>query len=476
MADGTHNQTQRLALIDVSGLYWAAWHSTADMGVSEAFERTIAAVDSYASTSSDLIAVCCDSPPYFRSELLPTYKQHRAEAPPQAREQFERVKARLVERGYLLWGAKGFEADDVIAWAVQRALSDGGISAVTVVTNDKDLSQLVGDRVSCYSPLSRSYMGREAVIDKFGVPPEQMADYLALVGDTSDGIAGVPGVGPKTAAALLASFGSLEKILNESAGDGWEQKFSKPKIRAALVEHADAARLARKLVALRTDVPLDWSELRRTRVETATEPEEMVGEVVPEKPAEPAPMARTEPTALEPIASSATTALAPVTPEWALGLEPVDLAAAYKLAQYLFKSRLYSRFPTAEAIWAVVIRGREMGLGALESLDSFHVVEGRPVPSAHLLIGRAMKHPDCEYFQFLGGDATSAEYEAKRRSNPKPVSFKYTIDQARSAGVLKDKSAWATRPAEMLRKTAGVQLARILFPEIMGSYAVEELS
>lgn len=479
MADGTQTAATGLALVDISATFWCAWHSTADQGVSEAFERTIEVVDAWSSAPGiGLVAVCCDSPPYLRRQLLETYKQHRAEAPPQAVEQFDRVKARLRERGYLLWSAQGYEADDVIAWAVKQAKADPSISKVVVVSSDKDLCQLVGDKVTCFSPLSRAYMGREAVIDKYGVPPEQIADYLALVGDSSDNIPGVTGVGPKTAAALLASFGSLDIILDAAASEGWELKFSKPKIRAALVEHAAAARLARKVIELRTDMQLDWRELRMEREQAQAEPEEMEGEVMPSEPP-PAPMARAEANgngnsiAIEP---SKSTALAPAAPEWTLGLEPHDLATAYRLAQALTKSRLYSRFPTAEAVWAVIIRGREMGMGALEALDSFYVVEGKPYPSAHALIARAMKHPACEYFMLVHSDATSAEYETKRRGHPKPVKHRYSLAEAEQAGVVKGDGNWKKRPAEMARKTAGVQLARIVYPESLGgAYAHEEI-
>jgi hypothetical protein len=117
-----------------------------------------------------------------------------------------------------------------------------------------------------------------------------------------------------------------------------------------------------------------------------------------------------------------------------------------------------------------------MGLGALTSLDAFHNFEGKPLMHAHLIIARAKADPDCEYFQFLGGDHEHAEYETKVRSNPKPTRLRYTIEQAREAGLIRPNGNWAKRPDEMLRKTCAVQLARIEYPSAaMGLYCAEEM-
>ena len=153
-----------------------------------------------------------------------------------------------------------------------------------------------------------------------------------------------------------------------------------------------------------------------------------------------------------------------------------------KMSKALHNSRLYQRFATPEALWAVIIRGREMGMGALTALDNFHVIEGKPTPHAHLLISRAMEDPDCEYFMMTESTDTAAEYVTKHRRHPEPTRLRYTIDEAKAAGMLEVKPGkkpgpWHTRPAEMLRKTCGVQLGRIVYPRAMqGLYAIEELT
>jgi 5'-3' exonuclease len=463
-----------LVLIDLSGIYWACWHSTADQEVSEAFNRTVGAVRALAD-GEDLVAVCCDCPPYHRRDLLPTYKAHRAEAPPLAVEQFERVKERLRADGFLLWGAPGFEADDVIAWAVAQSKLDTNIGPVTIASNDKDLHQLVSERVRCFSPMSRTYLDVEGVKEKHGVEPKHLNDYLALVGDSGDNVPGVPGVGPKTAAALLNAYHSLEAIIADAEKPEGTSGITKPKIKQALVDHAAAAYLARKIIALRTDVPLEWRELTMERQAEPIEDVQFEETNGRHKSEPPPPMPAAESTQLAVVETPRP--LAPVAPEWSMGLEPHDLTTAYKLAKGLVNSRLYQKFQSAEAIWAVIIRGREMGLGALESLDSFHVVEGRPYPTAHLLVARAMKHPACEFFLMLESTDKIATYETKRRGAPAPTRLSYTIEQAERAGVVKQGGNWVKRPDEMLRKTAAVQLARAVYPESLGSaYAAEEIN
>lgn len=186
----------------------------------------------------------------------------------------------------------------------------------------------------------------------------------------------------------------------------------------------------------------------------------------------------------------ATVPTAGATVAWQHGLEPTSLAVASKLANALANSRLYARFPNADAILAVIIRGRELGLGAMTALDVFHVVEGRPVPHAHLIVARAESHPDCEYIRMVSSTDEAATYETKHRSHAAPTTLTYTLAQAQQAGrapaklrtraeVQGDRDTrgqWEKMPAEMLRKTCAVQLVRIVYPSAaLGLYAVEEL-
>lgn len=488
-----------LLLIDVSHLFWSSWHASADREIGAAFQWTIERVASLKNGHKHT-AICCDFPPYFRREISPDYKAQREAQPPAASEQFRRTRERLEKDGHVIWQARGFEADDVIAGAVAWARSREEPLEVTIASADKDLLQLVAEGVRVLSTRTNEYMGADEVMAKFGVYPEQMRDLLALAGDKSDNVPGVPGVGPKKAADLLKRFGSLAGIV--SGLDSIEQ----PKLRETLREHLINIELSRKLVTLRTDAPIDYETLFAPRevrhltdfsdadfedVDT-DEPEDDVGAAEQQK--EPEATQESEAAAEAPRAKAITgngggTAIVLAPPSFELELQPRSIKGAFDLAKGIYESRLYSKFTSPEAICAVIIRGREMGLGALTALDCFHVVEGKPALHAHLIIARAKQHPDCEYFQMVESTGARAVYETKNRRNKNPTRHTYTLEQAKQAGVCPEhmrtkreggdkdrRTNWEKRPAEMLAKTCGVQLARMEYPDAaLGLYAIEEL-
>ncbi len=149
----------------------------------------------------------------------------------------------------------GIEADDAIAAVAREAVKDG--LAVTIVTADKDLFQLINDDVLIYDTMKDEMYGTSECVRKFGVPPEKIPEFLGLVGDVADNIPGVPGVGPKTAVQLISEFGSIDNILENL------DKISRPKLKEALKANADNARLSRELVELKWELPspLDISSL-----------------------------------------------------------------------------------------------------------------------------------------------------------------------------------------------------------------------
>ncbi len=206
------------------------------------------------------VAVAFDGPKKtFRHEILPSYKATREKTPPELVEQLPWIKRITELLGLAVLEEEGVEADDVIGTLAKRGEKEG--LEVYIVSGDKDFAQLVSPKVKIYNILSRSeeveVLDPRGVEAKWGVPPERFLDYLALVGDTSDNIPGVPGVGPKTAAELIRLYGSLEEILDRAG------EYKKKKISQALREFADRARLARKLVEIRTDLdlPLDPGEI-----------------------------------------------------------------------------------------------------------------------------------------------------------------------------------------------------------------------
>jgi 5'-3' exonuclease len=481
-----------IVLIDHGSVYWAAWHSSVHEEVSAAHDRCVAHVRKIAGNTK-AVAICCDSPKSNRRAKFPEYKANRPEKDHAAIEQLQRTKETLRRDGFLLWEVEGYEADDVIASAVKLALADPE-NGITVCTADKDLMQLVGPRVIWESTRVDLQLQVLGVQEKLGVPPAMVRDWLALVGDKSDNVPGVPGIGPVKAAALLNEFGNIETILERVQKNVTHKLFS-PAIAAAFYDAQNLKNLAiaRELVTLVDTLPVNFDEIFEERAsqplvaptgEFDDEPAPASAPVptpAPQQTPEPrtelvvAPQQPAPVTTLAPAQSSAPSA--PALSAYEQQLQPQTLKAASILAETLFNSRLYQKLGNKEAIFAVILRGREMGLTALTSLDMFHVVEGRPTMTAHMLISRAKQHPDCKYFRYIGGDDTYAEYETWNRLNPEPTRLKYTIEQAKRAGVVKAGSNWEKRPAEMLRKTCGVQLARIEYPEALGGlYAQEELA
>lgn len=486
--------TQRLALVDLSGLFWRLWHAGKEQPLGFAFEGTIDGVRRFVE-GFDYVAICCDAPPYWRKQISEAYKAQRDKPEQQAIAQLRRVEARLEADGYCIWKIPGYEADDVIATAARIATSEA--IEVVIGSSDKDLLQLVSDElgVSAVSVVQGVSYNEAAVSAKYEVPPSLMRDMLALWGDKSDNIPGVPSIGPKTAAKLLKDFGSVNGILANC------DKIDNGRIRELIFRHADALRLSLKLVTLKDDAPINFNDCKAPRIAkplTEGESYDMVDEGTneTETPSEEAPSAPAVESEVVPPSgqhdkpegqksqaiekakngngkNSIVTAPAA---SFDMGLQPGSLGGAYTLARGLYESRMFPRLPNPEAIWAVIIRGRELGLGALTALECIDFYEGKLAFKAHYLISRAMAHPECEYFEFLGGDSTYAEYETKSRRNKNPTRLKYTIEQARKAGLIKDRSNWDKRPDEMLRKTCGVQLARIVYPSALaGAYSQEEL-
>ena len=191
----------------------------------------------------------------FRNGLWPGYKTG-AGIDPALRAQFEPLEDALATLGVVVWPMVEFEADDALAAAADAAARDSRVERVFICTPDKDLAQCVrGTRVVQMDRRARTVRDEAGVVAKFGVPPSSIPDYLALVGDSSDGYPGLPGWGPKSAAAVLAKFGHLEAIPPDS--DDWSVNAANAgRLARTLAEQRDRAFLFRDLATLRTNIPL----------------------------------------------------------------------------------------------------------------------------------------------------------------------------------------------------------------------------
>jgi DNA polymerase I len=185
----------------------------------------------------------------FRNDLYPDYKANRDAPPEDLRPQFPLVREAAKAFATHALEQEGYEADDLIATYARRA--EGMGARVTIVSSDKDLMQLVSDRVQMLDTMKNKTMGVEAVAEKFGVAPDKVVDVQALAGDSVDNVPGAPGIGVKTAAQLIDMYGDVETLL-ANAGE-----IKQPKRRQTLIDHADNIRLSRTLVTLKDDVALD---------------------------------------------------------------------------------------------------------------------------------------------------------------------------------------------------------------------------
>ncbi|HEU5017975.1 MAG TPA: DNA polymerase I [Pseudolabrys sp.] len=185
----------------------------------------------------------------FRTDFYPAYKAHRPEAPDDLIPQFPFIRAAVRAFEIPCLEQASFEADDLIATYARLACE--AKATTTIVSSDKDLMQLIGNGVVMYDTMKDKRIGREEVIEKFGVPPDKVIEVQALIGDSTDNVPGVPGIGVKTAAQLIAEYGDLETLLARA------NEIKQEKRRQTLIDNAELARISKRLVTLDQNVPLE---------------------------------------------------------------------------------------------------------------------------------------------------------------------------------------------------------------------------
>lgn len=247
---------KHLYLIDGSGFIFRAYHALPPLTRPDG--TSVGAVLGFANMlvkllgdrEVDHVGVIFDhSRKSFRQDLYPAYKAHRAATPEDLIPQFPLIRKVCDALNVPCLEMEGYEADDLMATLARRASEEG--YDVILVSSDKDLMQLVGGRVGMWDPLKNKTIDEAAVHEKFGVGPSQVVDVQALVGDTSDNIPGVPGIGIKTASSLIGTFGTLDHLLENL------HTITQTKRRESLEAHREDALLSRKLATLETHVPLD---------------------------------------------------------------------------------------------------------------------------------------------------------------------------------------------------------------------------
>jgi 5'-3' exonuclease len=478
---------KQIVLIDFSSIAHPVWHMAASDPNPDATSIGIIAKVRALTSGQPHAALCLDSPKSFRREMDATYKAARESKPAPFWHQCELALEALKGDGFPQWMAEGFEADDIIASAVKRMWfgPPTGEALILIISADKDLLQLVNEHVSVKSPITGNIMTPEGVKEKFGVDPNQIRDYLTLVGDASDGVVGVKGIGAKGAAALLAQFGTLDDVY--AALDAHQEYGIKPAQAQALrsfrhdEECNDRLPVVRTLLSLREDAPIDFAQVLKERQTTDREDEIMqdIEEAMPtlapySAPEVYGPGAAPTPTTEVLPAEPARMSLAPVNGDYERQLEPQSMNQAVQLAQLLFKARLFGAYGTPEAVLSTVLSGRELGLSAMASLRAFHIVEGKPTMAADALRALVLKSGKAKSFRCTERTATAATFSTQRQDE-EPMTLRYTIEEAQAAGLVKNGSGWTKNPADMLVARASSKLARLVYPDVVaGLYAPEE--
>jgi DNA polymerase-1 len=246
---------KRLILVDGSGYIFRAFHALPPMTrpdgvhVNAVYGFTQMLSQFLTKHAASHIAVVFDTARItFRNEIYPDYKAHRPEPPPELVPQFALIREATEALGVCKVEQPGYEADDMIAAYARAFVAEGG--TVAIVSSDKDLMQLIGPGVEMLDPIKQKPIREPEVLEKFGVTPDKVVEVQALAGDSTDNVPGVPGIGIKTAAQLIAEYGDLETLLANTA------KIKQPKRREALEQNAEKARISKRLVQLDADAPM----------------------------------------------------------------------------------------------------------------------------------------------------------------------------------------------------------------------------
>lgn len=247
--------TNAIYLIDGSAFIYRAFHAVAPLTNAEGFQTN--AVFGFLNIlkkmlkdhQPEYVAVAFDSRgKVFRHQMYPQYKANRPPMPDELAAQIPFIKDVVPALGLISMEQTGIEADDIIATAAEKLSSQG--FRVVIVSGDKDLLQLVNEQVTMWDPMNDRVMDVVGVKEKYQVGPEQLLDCFALIGDSSDNVPGVPGIGPKTAAKLILEYGSLEDLYANV------DSLKKSKMKERLIENKALAYLSRDLIRLKNDVEI----------------------------------------------------------------------------------------------------------------------------------------------------------------------------------------------------------------------------
>ena len=471
--------------VDISALFSQYWE--VDSGKGRDFDAprqsTINAVRRWRE-GHDRVAICCDSGKSFRSQIWDTYKANRPDRGEAYRNQIRLTVEALATDGCSVFRAPKYggelyaEADDVIGSLCSWAFESG--HQVTILSNDKDLMQLVSDSVVMIRPLAKDGEQKvdSAVVQaKLGIVPHLVPHWLALAGDVSDNYKPYPGIGDKRAIDLVKRYGHALGVFSDVVNMAELAQILGAKLAESFVAAgAEPGRKALEVAMIVRDLPLDFETLAGEPVFQKVIPMDAPQiEATPEsqpQPAQQAPQVALVPTiqTRHQIDRSS---------PWAL--QPTGQRGLAEFAGYVVDSRLFPNIKDHAAAIVVIAWGQNLGVPAMIALSQAYVVHGRVGWGAQFITGLVKNNPSCVKFYVSETDEKHAAVVYQRRGEPEGK-YVFTFDKADKRGLTKDTrngehSMWKKYPEIMCRWSALRECARMVWPDVVtGVYTPDELT
>lgn len=471
--------------VDISALFSQYWE--VDSGKGRDFDAprqsTINAVRRWRD-GHDRVAICCDSGKSFRSQIWDTYKANRPDRGEAYRNQIRLTIEALAADGCSVFRAPQYkgelfaEADDVIGSLCGWAFESG--HQVTILSNDKDLMQLVSDSVVMIRPLAKDGEQKvdSAVVQaKLGIVPHLVPHWLALAGDVSDNYKPYPGIGDKRAIDLVKRYGHALGVFSDVVNMAELAQILGAKLAESFVAAgAEPGRKALEVAMIVRDLPLDFETLAGEPVFQKVIPMDAPQiEATPEsqpQPAQQAPQVALVPTiqTRQQIDRSS---------PWAL--QPTGQKGLVDFAGYVVDSRLFPNIKDQAAAIVVIAWGQNLGVPAMIALTQAYVVHGRVGWSAQFIAGLIKSNATCIKFHIAETDDKHATVIYQRKGEPEG---KYTFrwEEAEKRGLTKqtrngEPSMWVKFPAVMCRWAAMRECARMVWPDVAtGVYTPDEIA
>ncbi len=488
----------RILAVDLAGIFHRAWHASANKDLDHSQRWTLERVRRLADEYDSVVIALEGHGPTWRRERFSGYKANRPERDERLIEQLRQTEEACEREGWHCVRRDGMEADDIISTVAARfgeAQHD-----TDILSDDKDFCQCVDSFTRLLRGEGAAPHGATWVKEKTGgIGPDRFIQWQALCGDTADNIPGVKGVGPKTATRLLLEFGNLANIIGEAhrdptgsmtpkERDAWREE-NPNAVCGKLAENLKLSvssgelGLSLALVTLKTDAltPKECEALLEPKaIETETAEDFVEGDIMDRESiteqleaAEVEVVPEPTPSAPEP---SQPRAMVKAEPNGnGRGLQPSTLDEVARFAKWVMDSRMFSSYGTAQAVALAVIKGDELGIKAMASLDSIYIVEGKPSLSAQVIKGLCHRSPECEYFRMVSITEEAATFETLRRGEPEPTQWTYSLKDAEKAG-LTNKKNWRSYPKPMMANRCMAELARFVYPDVVANlYTADEL-